>query len=192
MELLYRVHKGLKPNLIDKISGIVESKDASTVNLCLTSPSSKKMVSKKELVRIFGLIIQKLSAGKLVKFLFPYDIKEVKKNLLRFNAKTKEEGSWLWLEIPSPQLSNLVQVLEAASFTTFYAQVDGVKVVPKEPSNLLNSLKQNYFLVVFTLYDESMEILSMHIPSDTIINVSREVGLEEKVKVTANDSADTD
>ena len=145
-------------------------------------------MSQKVHARIFWRIIYKLADGRTIRLLFPYDVGVIKKKLSSLGVTAKKEGRWLWLDVDQLELSKLMEVLEEASFTTFYAQVDGVKVVSQKPVDLINSLKQQYFLVVFTLYDESMEILSLLLPSDSIMNIIRQVGLEENVKVTANDS----
>jgi hypothetical protein len=184
MELLCRIDKGLKPNILDKLLGLREPEEMiQTVSFWLTEPTSKKLLPLKVSARVFGMIIHRLSEGHTIRFLFPYDVGQVKNRLSDLRVAAKKESGWLWLEITPLELPKLMQVLEAASFTTFYAQVNGEKVIPPKPTGLFDALKQTYFLVVFTLYDDSIEILSSVVPPDVIINCAREVGIKEGVQV---------
>ncbi len=181
MELRIRTNKGLRPNLLDRFSGVIESDEmVQTVNFCLARSDSKEKILKKNLARLFGLIIHRLAGGRSISILFPYDIDKIRKKISGLNS----DGKWVRIEITSFEVSHLIQILEAASFTTFYAQVGGGKAIPRLPAHLFkDNLKQAQFLVVFTLYDESMEVLSIPIPSDTVMTIAREVASEEGVRI---------
>lgn len=186
MELRYKVRKGLKPDLLDKISGMIESQDATTVDFFLTSASSKEAVPNEDMARVFGLIMSRLADGRSIKLLFAYNVAEVCRRLveLKLGAEARKEGRWLRLEIKSQQTSNLIRVLESVSFTAVYAEVGGEDTLPRKPALLFNRLELTYFVSVLTLYDESMEVVSSNISPNTIIDIARAVCAEEKIQIS--------
>jgi len=50
----------------------------------------------------------------------------------------------------------------------------------------LENLDQAYLLVVFELYDESMEVLSKVVSPGVVVNTVREVASDEDVRLTSD------
>lgn len=190
MELHCRIHHGLTPGLLDRLVGVQAHESIWTADLCLTKPDSRHLVPTRDLVRVFGSIVHRLAEVRSIWVLFPYDVGQVKRKLGALNIESRKERGTLAVEIASPHLPLLTQVLEAGASTTFYSLVEKEAGSPPPWTPPLTDLKllfkdfgQAYFLGVFSLYDESMELLSKFLPAEFIINAVREVGTEEGVQV---------
>lgn len=190
MQLHCRIHHGLKPGLLDRLVGVEADESIWTADLCLTKPDSRQLVPTRDLVRVFGSIVHRLAEVRSIWVLFPYDVGQVKKKLGALNIESRKERGGLAVEIASPHLPLLTRVLEAGESTTFYSLVEkeagspSPRIPPRTDLKLLfKNLGQAYFLGVFSLYDESMELLSKFLPAELIISAVREVGTEEGVQV---------
>src|SRR5208283_5994712 len=116
----------------------------------LIAPNSRRLVPKNEASQFFSMIIQKLANNRTIRFHFPSHTKEVQKKLNRLDIKGQGTKKWLWFGINSPQYQILVDILNAVSFTAFYAQVDGDKELPTTTDDLFNNLRQNYAVIAFS------------------------------------------
>lgn len=183
IKLYYKVQKALKPNLLEKFFGIgVSDNSVHSVSLFLTSSGKMQLLSSRDLSRIFVLIIQKLAEGRSVQFLFPYDKKEVKNKISKFKMGEEESNGLLWFETDFTHITTIGQILEEASFTTFFALIGSEKTAPNNLSDLMKSLKKKYLVIVFSLFDESIEVLSAIVPGEKVLNVAREVCTEMNVE----------
>ena len=190
MELHCRIHRGLQPDLLNRLQGLEPDETIQTASLCLTASRSRQVVAPRDLARVFGAIVHTLAESRPVRLLFPGDVKTIKRKLRQLNVETKEGRKSVWVELTYPHLPLLADVLEAAAFTTFYASVGGEEAVRSlqtvrgsEAALLLRKLGDHYFIAVFALYDESIELLSKFIPAEFVINAARETGAEAGIKV---------
>jgi len=192
MELYCKIRQGLEPDLLDRLSRLFEADPAiRTAQICLTDPRSRRQVPTSDLARIFATIVSNLAEGRGIALLFENDLREVEKKLRSLRMEGKREGHRsLWVELPPPNLEGLSETLRLCAFTTFYGWVSSIDLagdrsLPKGASfrQAVRNLDEAYFLSVFTLYDESMELLSKAIPSEFIISAVREVGAAEGLRV---------
>ena len=135
-----------------------------------------------EMESVFCSIIVKLAQEREISFVFPYDMGKVASELQNLNVRASKTKGWLVVEAPSWDLPLISGISAAASFTTFYAIVDGVKCQSDKLADMFNKLGSYYFMVVFTHYDESIEILSRYIDNKTIEQVVIAVGTEKDVR----------
>lgn len=184
MEIHCEIQQGLKPGLLDRFTGLnVSDETVWTMKIFLTDPASRELLASRELARVFGSIIQKIAGARSACFFFPYDLGEVKTKLQNHNIElTKGKGGGL-VKIPSQNLSSLVEVLETSAFTTFYAWVGGQDTIPDKPELLFENLDVNDLVVVLSLYDESVELLSKLVPVEVVVNIIHEVGAEIGIQV---------
>jgi len=190
MELHCRIHRGLRPDLLDRLQGLEPDETIQTASLCLTASGSRQVVAARDLARVFGSIVHRLAESRPVRLLFPRDVRTIKRKLHQLGVETKEGRKSVWVEVTYPHLPLLAEVLEAGAFTAFYASVGGEEAVRSlqtirwsEATLLLRKLGDHYFVAVFALYDESVELLSKFVPAEFVINAVREVGAEAGIKV---------
>lgn len=183
MKLHIKTRQGLRPDVLEKLSGSKAADEAAWVTaLCLTEHSSRELLPNQELARVFALVIHKLARGRAINFLFWSDKAQVKRNLQNLDVRKTEDAKALLVEIPSQELLTLRKLLEAGAFTTFYGWIDGI-VTPDKPTSLFESLGTIDFVAVFSLYDETIEILSRLVPNDFLIPAIRNVGVETGIEV---------
>jgi len=186
MELHCQITRGFKPGLINRLSGLKADDAIWTAELCLTLPNSRTLVPARDLARVFPSIIRRLAGGRPIKLLFSHDEKQIENKLTGSNLPLEKKRQGIWATIASPYLPSFLHVLEMVAFTTFYACVDG----QTDESNaahakdrgfrfLLKSIKKQQFIVAFSLYDESMRIMSACTPVEAVINAVQEVGAKE-------------
>lgn len=192
MELYCNIQQRLEPDLLDRLSRLFDADPRTrTAQICLTDPGSRRQVPTLDLARIFATIVTNLAEGRGIELLFENDLRQVEKKLRSLRMKGKKEGHRsLWIELPSPSLFELTESLRLCAFTTFYGWVPsgglgGARSMPEGASFRLavRHLEEAYFLSVFTLYNESLELLTKAIPSEFIISAVREVGAAEGLRV---------
>lgn len=190
MELLYQIHRGLSRDILDRLSGIQDDETILRVSLCLTERGSRRILPSADIARTFGSVLHRLAKERPINLLFPYDVQQVESDLRNLKVPVRKENGNLWVEIAPPHIPMLVKVLEAGAFTTFYGRVDGELGkqsigIGKEsgPGLLFRRVGQHYFLAVFSLYDEGLELVSKQLPSEVVINTVQAVSAEEGIQV---------
>jgi hypothetical protein len=95
-------------------------------------------------------------------------VAEVKRNLASAGIRTNEKKNALSAQVPAQEDSTLARLLEAGAFTTFYGWTDGMELTPTQPTVLLENLGAVQFVAVFTIFDETMEVISKLIPIEAV------------------------
>lgn len=168
----------MKPDLLDRLSGLNADLTVCSVRLCLTDSGSPKNVTNDDLARVFGQVLLKLAGQHCINLLFPYDVGEISRKLESLNIEWTREGRALIIRISASQFPILFEILRTAAFTTFYAWPNGIKPIPSDPSLLLGNLDAIPFAAVFTLYDDSLELMSKLVPAEEILKAVRGVGAD--------------
>jgi hypothetical protein len=187
MQLRYTIHHGFEPQRLEKLSGLRADEAVEAVRVCLTAPNLHRVIPAEDLARVFSRIVQALAGERVVRLFFPYEVSALRRDLKEFAAQLQEEGDALYAEVPPPHLPLLVRLSEKAAYSTFFGCVaaDVTNPMPRwtNPTALLADLRSLQFVVVFTLYDESIELLSARLPVEHIIGAVREAGAVEGVQV---------
>ncbi len=178
MELHCKTKRGLIPDLLDKLSGIKSDEEAWLADLFLSNGE----IHSEDAARIFSSIIHRLAKDHRISFLFPYDIGEVKRKLRNINVQAIKRKDGLLIKPQASDLPLMNTILKATSFTTFYALVDSEKPEQGNLADIFNDLDSYNFIVVFSIYDDSIEILSHSVDERTIKMAVSGIGAEEGIE----------
>jgi len=143
------------------------------------------MLNNKILAEVFTSLVTELADHRHIRLLFPRQNEEgaIKRALRKANIEYEKEGDWFLTDVGTRDATILKQILEAISFTEFYAQIDGHGPLPKKVSGLLDALENHYFVCLFSLYDESMEIFSKFLKEEEVLEAARQMGREKGFQV---------
>lgn len=200
MKLYCKVSRGLGLSWLDRISSKLkwlnllfdvaeEDPDVQRINLFLTEPGSKRMLDSQVLAQAFGSMVYRLTEGRSIRLLFPRGNQagSVKRELKKIDVQWSKERKWLRVDAGSIPLPRLIQILEALSFAYFYADIGEKENGTRRPSSLLQDMQNRYFLIVFCLFDENIEILSRFLTSELVLKAAGEVGKEMGFEVAVAD-----
>jgi hypothetical protein len=186
MDLHYETRKGLKPDVLDRLAGFTQvSEDAWAMSLYVRA-SKSDIMQRSKVVQVFATTVSILAGERPLNIIFPNDAKEVKRILSKIDPKWKHLTGNITIQVPPQSRDQLVEVLEATSFTTFHAWTDGESTAISSESVLLNNLDQCHFFATFMIYDDSMEILFVSLTSGVISEVMEAVGREAGVRVISH------
>jgi hypothetical protein len=186
VELYVKTSQGLRPDFLDRLSGLsVEDETVWATALCLTEHDSQKVLPNSSLARVFARVMHKLAKGRAINFFFSSDLGEINRNFRDLGIKTNSRKKNLFVEVRAEDISLMERVLEAAAFTTFYGWIDGTEIMPEQTSFLFENLGTIELVAVFSLYDETVEIVSKLVPVDFVLQSVREVALEAGIEVSS-------
>jgi hypothetical protein len=132
---------------------------------------------------VFAAVLHALAAHRPSLLLFRYDLPEVRRKLSAAQVPVKEERGWIHVEIRAIDVEFLASILESVSFTTFYLCVDGN--VPDSPVELFNTLQNAALVGTFSLFDETMEVVSPMATGDAILEELKRVAKARMMSLVA-------
>lgn len=181
MELHCQIERGLKPKLAERLFATKADPTVLRASICLLNDGGKREMPSRDVARVFTALVHKLAGGRTITLVFDDHPARVKRVLGALSIQATRAGRSLWVDLSPVDLALLVRVLEEVTFATFCAAVNGEKF--SRESDILRSLDQIYFAVIFEMYDDSMELLSKFVPAELVLNAVREVGAEEGIRV---------
>lgn len=183
MEIHCKTSYGIKPDLLDRLSGLKLDSTVCSVRLWLIESGSKESVSNNDLVQVFGSVFSRIAEGHSITLLFPHDVSELRRKLDALSIDWKKEKGGLLVEFPWSKSQVLFDVLRVTAFTTFYGWTDRLEPLPTNPSLLFQNLDAILVVGVFALYDDSVELLSKRLPSEQIMIAVRDVAADMDIPV---------
>ena len=192
MQLQYYIRRGFNPDLFEKLSGLRRDETVLTAGLCLTTKASQQSVSSRTLAELFGALLDSLAEQRPIQLVFSHDVRQAEQKLEVLNLSSRKDRGSIRIEVALPHLPKLSRILEAGAFTTFYGYVDAGTTIPNEssvketmPGALFKSLDKYYFVCVFSLYDESMELISKALSEELVINALQSVGALKGISISS-------
>ena len=207
MELYFKIARAKRQDWLRRIvgksdffSGLLDiSKDREEVQSVILSMREKGTLFYKEidtqiLAQVFSAIVYRLAGGRSINLLFPRDTElgSVKREIKKINLQWAKVRKWLTIDVTSMELCLFSKILEAISFAHFYAEIDGKEDLPDKALDIFQKMEKRYVVIVFSLYDESIEIISELVTAEAVLKISRELGEEMGFEVILQNREEDD